>query len=141
MSNVIDNFRGEYFFLSNFYMRNIETVNGVFPSVEHMFMAEKSTSTEDYEMIRQSSSPKEARQIGRIIELRSDWEDVKDEIMYEACYYKFSQHEDLRQRLLATDDKVLVEGNKWGDDYWGKCTPNGKNVLGKILMRVREELR
>ena len=54
---------------------------------------------------------------------------------------KFDQHPDLAQKLLETGDEELVEGNTWGDRYWGVCGGKGKNMLGKILMRVREELR
>ncbi len=73
--------------------------------------------------------------------LRKDWEAVKDAIMYEAVLAKFTQHTDLRELLLATGDAKLVEHTE-NDAYWGDGGDgSGKNRLGRILMRVREELR
>ena len=54
---------------------------------------------------------------------------------------KFTQNEELKEKLLATENEELVEGNTWHDTYWGVCNRRGKNKLGKILMRIREELR
>ncbi len=54
---------------------------------------------------------------------------------------KFTRHFDLREKLLATGDRKLVEGNTWGDTFWGVCRGNGKNHLGKILMKIRAELQ
>ena len=73
--------------------------------------------------------------------LRGDWEEVKDNIMYEICKAKFTQNEDLKEKLLATGNDILEEGNTWGDRVWGTVNGVGENRLGKILMRVREELR
>ena len=70
-----------------------------------------------------------------------DWEEVKDQIMYEICLAKFTQNEELKEKLLATGNEELVEGNTWHDTYWGVCNRRGKNKLGKILMRVRSELK
>ena len=72
--------------------------------------------------------------------LRKDWEQVKDDIMYEVVRAKFIQHPILAQQLLDTRDAELIEGNNWGDTYWGVCNGYGKNMLGRILMRVRDEL-
>ena len=81
--------------------------------------------------------------IGGEVFLRPDWEEVKVGIMEEIVRAKFTQHPELAARLLATGDKVLVEGNHWGDTCWGvdTRTGQGENHLGKILMKVREELR
>jgi len=78
--------------------------------------------------------------------LRSDWDEIKDSIMLEIVRIKFNSHKDLADKLLATEDKILIEGNTWHDKYWGicyceKCNGEGKNVLGGILMQVRSELR
>jgi hypothetical protein len=91
-------------------------------------------------------SPSEAKRAGRRVKLRSDWEEVKDNIMYELVLAKFSKYEDIRKVLLSTGDDEIVEVTTWHDLYWGVCgCPNcqggGKNMLGKILMRVRDELR
>ena len=61
--------------------------------------------------------------------------------MYDICYAKFTQNEELKSRLLATGTHLLEEGNTWGDKIWGTVDGEGENHLGKILMRVRKELR
>lgn len=61
--------------------------------------------------------------------------------MYEICMAKFTQNEDLKEKLLATGNDILEEGNTWGDKVWGTVNGVGENKLGKILMKVREELR
>ena len=75
--------------------------------------------------------------------MRKDWEQVKDRIMEEIVRAKFSQNEELKEQLLATGDAQLVEGNRWNDRYWGVDIRSGvgENHLGKILMKVRSELR
>ena len=75
------------------------------------------------------------------VHLRQDWEDAKVRIMYEICLAKFSQHPKLKERLLATRDAFIEEGNDWGDTEWGVCNGYGKNRLGKILMLVRMDLQ
>ena len=86
-------------------------------------------------------NPSEAKRLGRRVRLRSGWEQVKYDVMLDVVRAKFNQHPDLAQKLLATGDEELVEGNDWSDTYWGVCNGRGKNMLGKILMRVRAELR
>ena len=87
------------------------------------------------------ASPSEAKAAGRKIDLRSDWEEVKDKVMYEIVLAKFTQNPDLKKKLLATGDEHLEEGNTWGDTIWGTVDGVGENRLGKILMRVRDELK
>ena len=84
--------------------------------------------------------PSAAKKLGRHVQLRPDWEQIKEDIMYEVCRAKFTQHEDLKARLLSTGSAQLIEGNDWNDREWGVCNSEGKNKLGKILMRIREEL-
>lgn len=86
-------------------------------------------------------NPSKAKSKGRHIMLRNDWEDIKDNIMYQIVYSKFKQNPDLLDKLLKTEDAYLIEGNDWNDCYWGMCRGKGKNKLGKILMRVRSELK
>ena len=75
---------------------------------------------------------------GKKIELISDWEKVKLSVMFEVVFAKFSQNEELKQKLLATGNEELVEGNNWGDTFWGMVkTKLVKNHLGKILVKVR----
>ena len=95
----------------------------------------------------QNLNPSEAKKLGRKVKLREDWETVKYDIMYQVVLAKFSQNEDLKNKLLETGDAFLEEGTLWHDNCWGNCRCNecknivGKNHLGQILMRVREELR
>tara|TARA_Y100000034_G_C6567824_1_gene245972 strand:- start:117 stop:422 length:306 start_codon:yes stop_codon:yes gene_type:complete len=83
----------------------------------------------------------EARKLGRRVRLRSDWHEVRLSIMKEIVHAKFTQNEDLRERLLDTGDNELIEGNTWGDSFWGVCRGKGQNHLGNILMAIREKLR
>lgn len=71
--------------------------------------------------------------------LRPDWEEVKDDVMYTVCKAKFLQNPGLLKKLLDTGDAELIEGNTWNDQIWGVCNGSGENRLGKILMRIRDE--
>lgn len=137
---TIDKFRNEYFFLSNYYIAPI-TYNGLtFQSNEAAFQAQK-TLNEGQRRKFTKLAPNNAKAKGRNVILREDWEEVKDQIMYEICLAKFSQNPDLKKKLIDTGDEELVEGNTWRDTYWGVYNRKGKNKLGKILMRIREELK
>ena len=152
--SVVMSFDGEYAFLSNFYDSPIEfmTVDGkkmIAPTVEHAFQAEKAMFSQEQEAIINAATPGKAKRLGRHVLLRPDWEDVKDEVMEEFVSRKF-QIPKLRDKLLATGDANLVEGNTWHDNYWGICTcskcinspvVDGKNKLGTILMKVRDSIR
>lgn len=136
---MIDKFNGKYDFLSNYYVAPV-TYNGLtFQSNEAAFQAQK-TLNEGQRRKFTRMAPNKAKAKGRNVILRSDWEQIKNKIMYEVCYAKFTQNPELKEKLLATGDEELVEGNTWHDTYWGVCNRRGKNKLGKILMRVREEL-
>ena len=136
---MIDCFDGEFAFLSNFYPSPIFAGNIWFPTVEHYFQAAKPTNMEEYKAIAAADTPGQAKRLGRKVTLRPDWEEVKDEVMLDALRKKFSIPE-LREKLLATGEEYLIEGNTWGDKYWGVCDGIGLNHLGKLLMRVREEI-
>lgn len=86
-------------------------------------------------------NPSQAKKLGRSVSLRPDWEDIKIDIMYNICKAKFTQNETLKTNLLKTGDATLIEGNTWGDKIWGQVNGVGENNLGKILMRIREELK
>lgn len=137
----IESFRGEFRFLSNFHMAAIEFCGMEFPSVEHAFQASKTHDAAEKQQVANASTAGSAKRLGRRVTLRADWEFVKRSIMLELVRLKFQTHADLRQRLLATGDAELVEGNTWGDRYWGVVDGTGENHLGKILMQVRSELR
>ena len=137
---MIDKFRGNYWFLSNFYESPIEEENITYPTVEHYFQAQKTLNREEKLKIAKASKPAKAKKMGRKVNLRKDWEDVKIQVMENGLRLKF-QDPTLRKKLLATEDEELVEGNPWGDRYWGVCNGSGKNKLGKLLMKIRKELQ
>lgn len=138
---VIDKFDGPYSFLSNFFNSNFSLELTLWPTVEHWYQAHKSKSFTIQEMIRHQRSPYLAKKYGKKIELRHDWEEVKLDIMYQGVKAKFDQNYTLRQMLVGTKNFELIEGNTWGDTFWGVCNGVGENHLGKILMRIREEYK
>lgn len=138
--NSIEYFDGDYNFLSNFYEHEVFYEGKLYPTNEHAFQAAKTFNENEKEKIRKSKTASRAKFLGRKVKLRDDWEDVKIQIMYDICLEKF-KNEDLKEKLLNTGDKMLVEGNTWGDDFWGKFSEEGLNHLGEILMKVRNELR
>lgn len=137
---MINDFRGKYFFLSNFYEVPIEYDGIYYFNSEAAFQAQKTTDLKIHHVFADLNAS-EAKKMGRKVSLRPDWEQVKETIMYDICKAKFSQNISLKQRLLDTGNEELVEENNWGDKTWGKVNGEGKNLLGKILMRIREELR
>jgi ribA/ribD-fused uncharacterized protein len=135
--------REAYGAFSNFAPSPIELDGLRWPTVEHYFQAQKFAGTPHVEAIRQSSSPMVAARMGRsrARPLRSDWDQVKDEIMLRAVRAKFAQHMDLAALLLSTGDALIVERSR-RDGYWGAgADGSGANKLGLILMTVRAELR
>jgi ribA/ribD-fused uncharacterized protein len=128
---------------SNFSKHSI-VMNGVrWPTVEHYFQGQKFAGLPMEQKIRNAEGPGAAKKLGqtRKVRLRGDWEQVKNQIMYDAVLAKFSQHDNIRTTLLKTDDAILVEHTS-NDSYWGDGGDGrGKNMLGKTLMLVREELR
>ena len=137
---MIKEFRGKHLFLSNFYGVAV-SYNGLkFMSSEAAFQAQKCPSmAKSFTRL----GPNKAKALGRNVQLREDWEDVKDDIMYDVIKAKFTQNEYIKKQLLDTGDEELVEGNTWNDTYWGVDirTGKGKNKLGKLLMKLRTELR
>jgi len=133
----------EYGDFCNFSSHGFELDGTYWRTVEHYFQAQKFAGTEHEAAIQRARTPGDAKCLGRSAKypLRDDWEDVKDSIMHRAVTRKFETHDDIRQRLLDTDDEELVE-NARGDYYWGcGADGTGQNKLGKILMDVREKLR
>ena len=144
MTAPILEFFGEHRFLSNFWPAELVWDGIIWPSTEHAYQAAKVLDREERLRISRMRTPSEAKKTGKTLELRDDWEHVKYDIMLEIVRAKFTQNPDLKARLLATGDALLVEGNNWHDRIWGVCPPGsseGLNYLGKILMTVREEMR
>ena len=137
---MIDSFKGEYFFLSNFYEAPVTYEGLTYPNNEAAFQAMKTLDIEERRRFTEMD-PNTAKQNGRRVKLRYDWEAVKFDIMLDICRAKFAQNGALAELLLKTGDEELVEGNTWRDTTWGVCGGKGKNWLGKILMQVRDELK
>lgn len=133
---------GEYGAFSNFSRHGFEIDGKYWKTSEHYFQAMKFESTKYEDKVREARNPKEAARLGRRRDfpLRKDWEAIKDDVMRLAVTKKFEKHEDLAKLLLSTGDKDIVE-NAPSDYYWG-CGQDGsgKNMLGKILMEVRDKL-
>jgi ribA/ribD-fused uncharacterized protein len=138
---MIDNFRGNYAFLSNFFHSTINFEGIRYPTLEHAYQAQKASTVDERIEISKLHAPGEAKMQGKILRPNlKDWELRKDSIMLTLLRIKFS-HPRLAELLLETGDEELIEGNTWHDVYWGVCDGVGKNVLGKMLMQVREEIK
>ena len=136
---MITSFSGPYRFLSNFWIANLRIGDMHFISAEHAYQAAKSLDPEDWKNISTIETPGGAKRAGRLLKIRPDWEEIKLDVMEIILREKFSNPE-LAHRLHETGDQELIEGNRWGDTYWGICRNKGENHLGKLLMKIRKEL-
>ena len=132
----ISNFSGGYDFLSNFSASPILVEGKLFATVEHAFQAYKTEDRGWQERIRTAPTPGAAKRLGRKCPKRADWEQQRVAAMRHFLQLKF-QKPDLLDRLRKTGDAVLIEGNTWGDTLWGVCDGVGENMLGKLLMEIR----
>ena len=137
----IDKFQGEFRWLSNFWPAQVEHDGITYPTVEHAYQAAKSLVRAERELIAEAGTPGKAKRMGRMVTLRPDWDTLKFPTMLLLVRRKFAHHHTLKRQLLATYPRPLIEGNHWGDTYWGVCRGRGENKLGLILMQVRDELR
>ena len=138
---TINKFREQYGFLSNFHEAPVTWEGLTYPSAEAAFQAAKVLTSE--ERLSFTTLPaNRAKRMGRQVQLRPDWEEVKTGLMEEIVRAKFTQNPALAAQLLSTGNAQLVEGNNWGDTCWGvdMRTGKGENRLGCILMKVRAEL-
>lgn len=149
-------FKGEFSFLSNFAVTPFNQaplwhanallfdLSGDYNwmTVEHWFQAHKAINVQEMRDIQLTLGPREAKRIGRQVEMRPEWEWRKLDVMLEGLRAKFS-YTIMAERLVATHPRKLVEGNRWGDTYWGYDlrTMQGENWLGRLLALVREECR
>lgn len=142
-------FSGEHRFLSNFWLVEIEMpprwrlpvdFGLKYRSTEHAYQAVKTLDEGDRLWVQQARTAGEAKKRGSQVTLRGDWDNIKLDVMWDLIVEKFS-HPDLRERLLGTGDAELIEGNHWGDTFWGVCRGEGANHLGRILMDVRATYR
>lgn len=141
-SGVICGFFDEYRFLSNFWEAPVEYGGITYLNNEAAFQAQKCVTNKE-KLVFADLAPKSAKALGRRVQLREDWEEVKFGIMEDIVRAKFTQNPHLAELLLATGEKPLLEGNTWNDTCWGVSLTSykGKNHLGQILIKVRSELR
>lgn len=143
---MINSFKDEYSFLSNYYPCEIRFNGIVYDSAEAAYQAQKCKNPKDRLQFKGLCAD-DSKKLGRKVEIREDWEDVKEKIMYDIVEAKFYQNPELAQKLLATGNAYLMEGNYWRDQFWGvypetgNVGEDGLNVLGQILMRVRANLK
>jgi ribA/ribD-fused uncharacterized protein len=144
---MIKEFRGEYYFLSNFYNAKVFWDGITYDNNEAAFQSAKTTDKTVRDFMFAGVDAPTAKKTGRKIQLRPDWEEVKFDVMYEIVKAKFTQNPYLKAKLLETGNEELQEGNCWHDNTYGNClcykcrNITGKNILGEILMKVRSELK
>lgn len=144
-------FSGEFALIDNF----AETPVGIdvgfgfraYQTSEHAFAAAKAIRRYDHDRVWRAPTPGRAKALGRRIELREDWEDVKYQVMWDILQAKFSHNANCREVLRSTGDRLIYEGNTWGDRVWGVTRESfrssrwvGQNALGEMLMKIRERL-
>lgn len=137
---VIHDFRGPYKWLSNFEECIVMFEGQLYPSSEHAFQAAKLISHPDRMpfMCGGGLSCREAKNYGNKIALRPGWNEMRSWVMYTILLDKFTRNAyTLGKKLIATGNAELIEGNPWGDTYWGVCNGVGENRLGNILMEIR----
>jgi len=144
--NTISDFNDMNFFLSNFSPSVITVFNKTFRTVEHAYQCSKTENPEWQNEIFNAPTPGKAKRLGSKCPIRSDWEEIKDNLMELLLKIKFSNPW-YQNQLLLTGDKFLVEGNNWHDNYWGDCNCDkckniiAENKLGKMLMHIRDEIK
>jgi len=137
----ITSFKGPWAALSNFALCSVWYDGHTYNSVEHACQAAKFLDEEKRRGIRHLPTPNQAKKAGKGLGIRADWNKVKVSVMRELLQAKFCQ-EPFRSILLSTGDRELIEGNWWGDRFWGQCpVGTGENWLGRLLMEQRDKLR
>lgn len=140
-NSVIYQFQKEYRFLSNFYPSPMNYEDVDYPTAEHAYQAAKTVDSGLRLHIASLASPAAAKYAGKSLRLRPGWDRMKILIMRQIVEAKFSQNPDLLELLISTKPARLIEGNSWGDKFWGECPiGTGRNELGKILMTVRDDI-
>jgi len=142
---TINFFKDDYEKFSNFYPVTIDYEGITYPSVEHAYQAAKTKDKMIRIEISKIPKPGKAKTFARKIKLRSDWEMIKISVMRSLLIQKFSKDE-FKELLISTNNSYIEEGNYWHDNFWGNCyckkckEKEGKNLLGKLLMKIRSEL-
>ncbi len=140
MLDGIYGFRGEFRWMSNFHPVQIDFESRRWPSVEHAHQAAKTQIEVEKIAILEAPAPGRAKRLGRTLNIRADWLEVRCDLMLRLQRLKY-QDRDLAFLLRRTGARHIEETNTWGDTFWGVCKGVGENQMGKILMEVRDELR
>lgn len=132
-------------FLSNFYLSNIRYKGHIYRSAEHLFQAVRCADERDREKIRNVLSPKSAKIVGRFVKVQNNWEEHKVNVMRKILQVKFRKHSKLCKMLQHTNKAQLIALNYWHDTFWGVCActqhaRTGQNVLGELLMEIRDKI-
>ncbi len=141
----ITEFRGEYAFLANFYKSPVLYDGIAYPCVECAFQAQKCADRDGRYNYSLENNPVRAKMMGKKEKLPPDWDTRSVEIMEKLLRAKFSDPA-LSAALAATGDAVIVEGNRWHDNKWGRCTcdrcrdKESLNLMGNLLMKIRNEI-
>lgn len=134
---MIDSLQGS--FLSNFYETPVVYEGIRYRNAEAAFQSAKLADKKE-RLQFQKLTGAQAKALGKTVKLRDDWDDIKLSVMYDVVDAKFANNESLRTSLIWTGTQEIVEGNNWGDTYWGVCRGKGENHLGKILMAIRKDI-
>lgn len=135
-------FTGKYRFLSNFYPSQVSLDGVSYPTVEHAYQAAKTFNPYEREYVRSRATPAAAKRAGKqFFRMRPDWDDVKVQTMKYLLMQKFMGYHDLSLQLYQTGDIYIEETNTWNDTFWGVCNGKGQNVLGNLLMEIRESVK
>lgn len=139
---LISSFTGKYSFLSNFHPVQVRYEGLTYKTAEHAFQAAKTLDPKLRRQIRGMSTPGQAKSLGRRVELRPFWDEIRLQAMEQILRSKF-ENPIMRDLLLDTCPAILIEGNNWYDTYWGVTDwgrGEGMNHLGRLLMKIRKEL-
>ena len=136
MENIISYFKNENYFMSNFFEASVSYRGKVYRNAEAAYQAQKDPARAgEFIMLKGD----DAKTLGSKVTLRRDWEEIKVQVMYEVVKAKFTQNRNLMQKLIQTGNAELVHGNIHRDTFWGIYGGKGENMLGKILMEIRDE--
>lgn len=138
----ITQFKGEYAFLSNFHPAKVVLFGKEFRSAEHAYQSAKCKHRHGVEVISSKIKAGEAKKAGRTVVLIPNWDYHRLIVMRLVVQVKFMNDAELGRKLMETGDRKLVEGNYWGDRFWGVDLRSGKgaNHLGRILMSLRDDI-
>lgn len=137
MSDILE-FQGQYRWLSNFWPVQVMLEGHIYPSIEHAYQAAKVHPSRRAAF--RSGTAGDAKRRGKGEE-PPDWVRRRVGVMRDLVSQKFAYSTQLGNMLLATGDVKIIEGNAWGDQFWGVCRGKGINTLGQLIMEQRARLR